>query len=214
MIYLIITTSINHKTGCESYEMRMERYLYSINQSLQNILPYYKVIIVENNGNNQTYLDQFKNNPFHKCDVYYTNNNNLYEKSLHKGVCELMDIKDAIRKYAIKNDDIIIKLTGRYRVLNSTFFDIIRQNYGKYDAFVKFFNVCTGEYMFNDMTMGLFALKAKYFKMFEYKEKNQSPEVELSTFIRCNCHNIYEIKDNESLGLECYFAGSLEKLIV
>ena len=72
-----------------------------------------KPIIVENCGYRQTYLDNFN------CDILYTNNN--VHECIHKGYNELLDIKEVIAKYNISDDDIIIKLTGRYRLLNKDF---------------------------------------------------------------------------------------------
>ena len=68
-----------------------------------------KPIIVENNGLRETYLDELS------CDVVYTTNN--VSNFAHKGVNELLDIKEVINKYNIQDDDIVIKLTGRYKLL-------------------------------------------------------------------------------------------------
>ena len=100
MIYLIITTSINNKFGTQNDE-RKERYLYAISETLKFVSC--KTIIVENNGKRDTYLDQFKSE---NVDVYYTDNNKYNFTS--KGVNEMLDVKEVIRVYDIKDDDIII----------------------------------------------------------------------------------------------------------
>jgi hypothetical protein len=51
-----------------------------------------------------------------ESDILYTDNN---KKTFpHKGGNELLDIKELTNKYNIQDDDIIIKLTGRYKLLN------------------------------------------------------------------------------------------------
>jgi len=104
----------------------------------------------------------------------------------HKGENELLDIKEVINQYNIKDEDIIIKLTGRYKLLNLNFINFVKNNINDYDAFVKFFNVCTKKYMFNDCVLGLFAVKCKYLKEFKYNFF-KSPECEFADYIRKKC---------------------------
>jgi hypothetical protein len=206
MIYIIITTSINNKVGVRNNIHRQNRYIECINHLLElinnnvNIKP----IIVENNGPRQTFLDNFK------CDVCYTHNNiiNYY----HKGGNELLDIKEVINQYNIKDDDIIIKLTGRYKLLNLNFINFVENNINNYDAFVKFFNVCTLKYMFDDCVLGLFAIKCKYLKEFKYSFL-RSAECEFADYIRKNI-NKNKLIEVKQLNLECCFADDLKILIV
>ena len=204
MIYLIITASIKNKIGSRNAEHRKNRYIDSITQvlSLIHTDASIKPIIVENNGLRETYLDGLS------CDVVYTNNNRFNFR--HKGVNELLDIKEVINKYNIQDDDIVIKLTGRYKVLDATFIELVKNNIDVYDAFVKFFNVCTRRFMFDDCVLGLFAIKCKYLKNFEYKCA-KSPECEFADHVRQNVNKIMEIRD---LKLECCFAEGLRMLIV
>ena len=197
MIYIIITTSIKNKYGLINDSHRKNRYINSIQQLLQfigNDLSI-KPIIVENNGLRKTYLDDLN------CDIFYTNNN---ETNLsNKGGIELLDIKDVIHKYNIQDDDMIIKITGRYKVLNLHFINLVKNNINNYDALVKFFNVCTKKYMFDDCVLGLFAIKCKYVKNFNY-QFIRSCECEFASYIRNNIHTnrLMEIQD---LNLECCF---------
>ncbi len=161
-----------------------------------------KPIIVENNGLRETYLDGLS------CDVVYTNNNRF--NFSHKGVNELLDIKEVINKYNIQDDDTIIKLTGRYKLLDASFIELVKNNSDSYDAFVKFFNVCTRQYMFDDCVLGLFAIKCKYLNNFEYKCV-KSAECEFADHVRQNVNKIMEITD---LKLDCCFAEGLRMLIV
>jgi hypothetical protein len=206
MIYIIITTCINNKVGVQNHVHRQNRYIECINHLLElvnndlNIKP----IIVENNGLRQTFLDDLK------CDVCYTNNNIINYN--HKGENELLDIKQVINQYNIKDDDIIIKLTGRYKLLNLNFINLVKNAINNYDAFVKFFNVCTLQYMFDDCVLGLFAIKCKFLKEFKYSFL-RSPECEFADYIRKNI-NKNKLIEVEELNLECCFAYDLRMLIV
>jgi hypothetical protein len=204
MIYIIITTSINNKDGVQNNIHRQNRYIESITNLLQlikndsNIKP----IIVENNGTRQTYLDNLK------CDICYTNNNILQYN--HKGENELLDIKEVINKYNIKDNDIIIKLTGRYKLLNLNFINLIKNT--DCDAYVKFYNVCTLQYMYDDCVLGLYAIKCKYLKEFKYNFLKSS-ECEFADYIR-KYVNKYKIIEVDHLCLECCFADDLRILYV
>lgn len=207
MIYLIITTCINNKFGDLNIDHRKERYLLCI-QTILDLLKdntSIKPIIVENNGMRHTYLNDVS------CDVVYTNNN--MTRCRHKGVNELLDIKHVLDSYSIEDDDTIIKLTGRYKLLDNSFLQLVMEQCSTKDAFVKFFNVCTKQFMSNDCVLGLFALKCKYLKQFNYVSTVQSPEVEFATFVRkvIEKEKIVEVDD---LKLECCFADDLRLLSV
>jgi hypothetical protein len=205
MIYLIITTSINNKDINSDFEHRKNRYIDSIKSVLKLIEndKTIKPIIVENNGKRTTYLDEFN------CDIKYTDHNKL--KFKNKGVNELLDIKYLIKLYNIDDNDMIIKLTGRYKLLDLEFFDVIKNNCDKLEAFIKFFNVCTLQYLQNDCVLGLFAIKCKYLKQFFYT-CIKSPECEFAEFVRENIkENVMEINN---LNLECCFADDLRLLTV
>ena len=204
MIYLIITTSINNKVGVQHPEHRKQTYLGCIRHTLSLLPQGIKPIIVENNGQMSTYLDQLP------CDVHYTDNNQYH--CPHKGVNELLDIKSVIEKYAIKDDDVIIKLTGRYAPLKNDIFRLVI-DYPNYDAYIKFFNVCTLKFMEMDCVLGFYAVRAKYMKQFSYSDYTKSPEVEFATFMRQNVEKekIFAI---QNLHLRCCFADDLRILDV
>jgi hypothetical protein len=204
MIYIIITTSIQNKHGIVDYELRKKRYIDSIKMSISIIpnLEYFKPIIVENNGNTNTYLNELG------CDVLYTDSNKINFK--HKGMNELMDIKKVIQHYNIKDDDVIIKLTGRYKLLDGSFLQYVNDNVNNFDAFVKFFNVCTLKYMYDDCVLGLFAIKCKYIKKFDY-DCIRSPECEFASYVRNNVKND-KLIEITNLNIECCFADNLRLL--
>lgn len=196
MIYLIITTSINNKYGLINDTHRKNTYIQAITTTLNHIKDMnIKPIILENNGFRSTYLDNLG------CDVLYTNNNNL--QTPHKGVNELHDIKDVIDKYKIQDDDMIIKLTGRYTPLNNIFFKMVKDSQA--DAFVKFYNVCALKFISDDCVLGLFAIKCKYLRGFNY-DCIYSPEVEFAKFVRSSKCLLEEVN---TLNLRCCFADNL-----
>lgn len=208
MIYLIITACINNKIGKQQYDVRKNNYITSINKTLLLLPLGIKPIIVENSSNIEnsrniensetvkTYLDDLK------CEVIYTDNNKTLHQ--HKGINELLDIKYVINKLNIQDDDTIIKITGRYHVDNDIFFKFVINNNNNYDAFVKFFNVCILQYMKYDCVLGMYAIKCKYLKQFEYIDLSKSPEVEFATFVKNTIH-IDKICRPKMLYLTCYF---------
>lgn len=182
---------------------RIEEYKESIRNNLSYNLDKIRPIIIENNGKRETFLDRFG------VDVHYTENNNQSFK--HKGINELMDIKSAISKYDIKDDDIVIKLTGRYKLIDDSFFKTVIENTESYDAFVKFFNVFTEEFIENDCVLGLFAVRCKYLKDFEYDSLLEVPETQFAEYLRKMDCRIFEM---DRLGLNCKFSDTQKILNV
>lgn len=200
MIYLIITTTIHNLWGIRNEEQRKQLYLSQIEKTLSLLPSNIKPIIVENSGLSSSYLDQFNSIKFN-CPVVYTNNNKY--RFRHKGMNELLDIKYTIKQYDIKDEDTIIKLTGRYSPLNDQFFLLINDSY---EAYVKFFNVCTLEFMDYDCVLGMFAIKCKYLKLFKYNVHfNESAEVQFAKFVKQNVKKLYCVKE---LNLSCVFADN------
>jgi hypothetical protein len=211
MIYLIITTSINDKFGFQNSEERKNRYLYSISETLKLLPHEIKPIIVENNGKRETYLDKFYHHHKQHVKVFYTDNNKLNFKS--KGINEFLDIKEVIERYGIEDEDIIIKLTGRYRVLSSDFFEEIIKNQNNYDVFIKFFGTCSLKFELYDCILGCYAIRCKYLKMFNQLsiENYQSAEIAFAKYVRLCGSRINEI---QNLNIECCFSDDLRILNV
>jgi hypothetical protein len=211
MIYLIITTSINNRFGSQDATERKERYLYAIGETLK-VLPHeIKPIIVENNGSRDTYLDNFYHHHRQHVKVFYTENNRQQFKS--KGVNEILDIKEVIEKYGIEDDDIIIKLTGRYRALSSKFFKYIIENEHNFDAFVKFFGTCSLKFETYDCILGCYALRAKFFKLYNHFtiDNYKSAEIAFAKYVKfCGAR----LKEIEQLDIECSFSDDLRLLNV
>lgn len=206
MIYLIITTCINNTYGIQDPERRKQEYMDCIGKTLSVLPKEIKPILVENNGQRATYLDDFG------IPVVYTNSNSV--RYYHKGINELRDMVEVILRHSIQDDDIVLKITGRYHLLDDRFCRFVLDNADKYDAFVKFFNVCTEEFMTNDCVLGLIAIRAKYLKTFATKHTflGRSMEVEFATFVRTlPADRIYEAN---TLGLRCCFADNYRVLDV
>lgn len=206
MIYLIITTSINNKFGSQNTKERQDRYLYAIAETIKHLPKEIKPIIVENNGKRSTIFDNFKD-----VTVIYTNNNQATFKS--KGVNETLDIKEVINKCEIKDDDIIIKLTGRYRALSPLFFKDVIENKNNYDAFVKFFGTCSLKFENYDCILGCFAMRASFFKLFNHLtiDNYKSAEIAFARYVRfCGAR----LKEIEKLDIECCFSEDNRILIV
>jgi len=205
MIYLIITTSINNRYGYQAVNERKERYLYAIRETLKQLPQEITPIIVENNGTRETYLDNIG------VKVLYTENNKQPFKS--KGANELLDIKEVIGKCNIEDDDIVIKLTGRYRVLSPKFFKDVIENENIYDAFVKFFGSCTLKFELYDCILGCYAMRAKYIKLFNHYsiDNYKSAEIALARYVRLSGARLQEV---EILDVECCFAEDNRILLV
>ncbi len=211
MIYLIITTSINNRFGSQDAKEREERYLYAISETLKLLPHEIKPLIVENNGKRETYLDNFYHHHRQHVKVFYTENNRKQFKS--KGINELLDIQEVIDKYGIEDDDIIIKLTGRYRALSPKFFKDVIDNEDKYDAFVKFYGTCSLKFERYDCILGFYAMRAKYFKLFNAitLDNYKSAEIAYARYFRFTIPRLKEIDD---LQLECCFGEDLRTLVV
>lgn len=186
--YLIITCCINSKVGVQWADRRRQEYYLGIANVLnlareKDIIP----IIVENTQEGKSYLDIFN------CDIIYTRDN-IFEIQddliIHKGANEMRDIKQVIEKYNIQDDDMIIKFTGRYMLFKDDFFKTTLENLEK-DCIQRTFNVCSKRQDEWDIVMGLFSIKAKYLKVFEYRNLNMGCEEDFKTYI-----NNYISKEN------------------
>ena len=197
MIYLIITTCLQPKFGIDDEEHLKRTYIESITHTLKVLPDGIKPIIVENNGQRPTFLDDFG------VDVLYTDNNKFSFPS--KAGNELLDIRSVIHRFGIKDDDMVIKLTGRYKVMSSKFFREVLDDREGHDAFMKFFNVCTKKYTpGTDCVLGLIAMHARHFNAFEYKYlRTISTESEIAMYVAKTC----KCKEMDDLDLLCCFAG-------
>ena len=170
MLYFIVTTSIFN--DCL---IRKTQYITGINKLKQQIaflnIENYKIIIVENNGSRNTFLNDLD------CEVYYTENNFL--GTTNKGYKELQDVLDCIDKYSINDTDFIVKLTGRYILNNdSEFMDAVKNIHNtnceciiKYGSFFK-----PVAYKMDDCITGLIGMSCCYVKQIENPNHNECVE--------------------------------------
>jgi hypothetical protein len=208
MIYLLITTCIENRIGMQEPEKRKTEYLSAIAETLSHLPPQIIPIIVENNGQRVTYLDNFVHNGTPVSVLYTNNNRKIYST---KGMLELFDIKDTIRHFGIHDTDIIIKVTGRYAVQSSRFFTQVL-SYPEVDAFVKFYGVCSHMFEYHESVLGLYAVRASLLLSWSHLTMNyHSAETAFAIHIRKNAKQIHEI---QWLDLECTFAEDGRKLRV
>jgi hypothetical protein len=162
MLYVIITTCLFN--DCE---VRKQQYTDGI-ESIKNIFKLYnidcKMIIVENHRKGSTFLDNFE------LPVTYTYNNHINVKD--KGHKELQDILHVINNEKIKDDDFLIKFTGRYILKESSQFikllkEAIPDLKDKYDCIIRYgpyFDAVGSNKRVNDCVLALIGMKVKYIK--------------------------------------------------
>jgi tRNA G37 N-methylase Trm5 len=202
MIYLILTASLTDGYGLSNSEQRMEQYKTSITKTLEYLPTSIQPIIVENNGLRKTGLDHFvhQGKPVSVC---YTSHNQ--EQHRHKGTKEVMDLHAVIRQFHIQPNDIIIKLTGRYHMLSSAFFEEIIEQEKNYDAFVKFYGSCSLKFERNDCILGCYAIRAMFLLLWNPHtiSNYSSAEVAFARYVRTS---ITRLKEMNWLDLHCIFA--------
>lgn len=159
MIYFIITASLFNECT-----VREEEYKCGISKFIQQIndIPNKKIIIVENNGLRETFLDEFV-----ECDIFYTNNNLIDVQN--KGTKELLDVFECISKYEIADDDFIVKLTGRYLINDDCIFiNALKNMTETTECIIKYGSFLNGlDYQTEDCLTGLIGMTCKYVKQIE-----------------------------------------------
>jgi hypothetical protein len=202
MIYLILTASLTDLHEGSKSEVRMEQYKSSITKTLAYLPESIQPIIVENNGLRKTGLDHFIHQG-KSVPVCYTSHNQQPHR--HKGTKEAMDLHAVIRQFHIQPDDMIIKLTGRYHMLSSTFFEEVIEQEKNYDAFVKFYGTCSLQFETNDCILGCYAIRAMFLLLWNPHtiSNYSSAEVAFARYVRTSITRLYEMK---WLDLHCIFA--------
>jgi len=153
MIFFIITTSlISHL-----FEERKIQYIHAISKIIEKTkyIPNSKCIITENNGFRETFLNSFG------IDILYTTTNHLH---LEKGTKETYDILACINKYEIKDDDFIVKITGRYILEEDCPFFKELENIDHIDAILRYdsFMKPASKIKTGDCITGLIGIRVKY----------------------------------------------------
>jgi len=170
MIYFIVTTCIFN--NCPIRKFQYIRGIEKLKKIIKNLnFENYKIIIVENNGNRNTFLNDFG------CEVYYTENNFL--RTNNKGIKELCDVLDCIKKYNINDTDFIVKITGRYILDdNSEFMNVVKNIHNtKYDCVIKYGPYYKPvNYKMDDCITGLIGMVCLYVKQIECPTEHECVE--------------------------------------
>jgi len=145
--------------------------------------------IVENSGKRRTLLDDISGVHLLYTDtnaIKYTGSNPDAETGL-KAMKEMIDILRVCDVFEFDEEDIVIKLTGRYGLQNPpTFLENLIENESKYDVFMKFLNISTMSYDPMDCVLGLCAIRYKYLQEFnpKYMLEQLSSEKVFAAFVR------------------------------
>jgi hypothetical protein len=216
MIYLILTASLQNRMPSIVSEDRLARYRYAISESLRCLPEGVQPLIVENSGSgsshNQATLEGFSCHG-QPVPVIYTENGTLAMRN--KGVNEWLDIQAVIDRVGLRDNDIVVKLTGRYRLLSARFLELIQRTATEKDAWLRFYNVCTGEEDPNDCVLGCFAARVSVLRYLSWSWLNlfDSPERAVARFIRSSVSE-KRCMAMDHLDVECVFSDTGRVLCV
>jgi len=199
MIYLILTASLLNRFGPN--EEREARYHMALTETLSHLPASILPVIVENNGVRPTMLDHYVHHG-NRVRVIYTDTNRRPPED--KGMNEFIDIKEVIQVMGICETDIIMKVTGRYRVKDSSFFTQVIREANAYDSWMKYYGTCSLQFEPYECVLGCFAMRAMYLMWFPLPMIRLYPsaEVAMATYSRRSLPRIQEI---QTLGVECCF---------
>lgn len=214
MIYLILTASLHNRIPSMVTEDRLARYRYAISETLRHIPEHIQPLIVENMGGGQGMcpLEGFSCHG-QPVPVVYTDNG--LSTFRNKGVNEWLDIQEVMDRVGLRDEDIIVKLTGRYRLLSPRFLEMVHQTATQKDAWVRWMNVCTGEDDPDDCVLGCYAARVSVLRYLSWSWMNlfDSPERAMARFLRSS------VSENRSMAMdrldvECVFSDTGRVLCV
>ena len=145
-IHVLFTSALINR----QYELRKEEYIKSVQQFRSlGFDPW----IIEATNINASFYDEITNR------VLYPNKNNLALRN--KGVNELASLRESFSKLPFDDDDIVIKVTGRYFLKDSYFIDQIKATQSDYDVWGLF-----GKHFVDKghLVTGCFAMRWKQYK--------------------------------------------------
>ncbi len=200
MIYLILTASLTNQVGYVAAEDRAARYQYAIQETLRHVPSGVQVIAVENTSGGQ-WGGEWRP----AIEVIHTDNGHL--RMRNKGVNEWLDILEVIRQKGMTDQDIVVKLTGRYRLLSPWIFEEVERTAKQYDVWMRFLNVATGQEDPADGVMGCFAARVSALRYLSWSWMNlrDSPERALVAHLRSSV-SADRICAMERLDVECVFS--------
>lgn len=163
-LWVIVSTSIYSLEG-HDYEVRKQQYIKGISSIVSSFPKTTKIIIVENNGQQATYLDDFVSD---NTTVYYTSTNRLTD-NVDKSFKEKTDISLVIKEFNIPNDDFIVKVTGRYVIQqHSPFVDAVKNITPEIQALLRYGSYAQQRHNeapdMNDSNTGLVGLRCHLWK--------------------------------------------------
>jgi len=196
-VHVIMTSAILNL----DYERRKQEYIRSINSiKSYGIEPW----IIEATNIDHSFFDEIS------TQVLYPQVNNL--SIGNKGVNETMSIKTSIPYLPFDDEDIVIKLTGRYWLYSREFIDIIESTCKDYDAYVCFGKHFVGK---KHIFTGCFALRWKHYKKiidemdFERAEKDWLPIEMLFADAIQNHHLRIKVVDPLHVNARIFFDGQM-----
>ena len=184
MLYILATTCLR-----QNRELQYRKGLDVLIKKFKSFKLPYKIIIIENNGLRKTFLDQYQNDD---TKIYYTNNQSLKSERIinnksvplrsctFKGYKELKDVKDCINHFKIKDEDFIVKITGRYILQDNCPFIEELYNSDLYDFIGMAACAKTPP---SSVITGLIGLRCKHVKKIS-KEEKYSIEVNWASIVK------------------------------
>lgn len=132
------------------YDKRKEEYLASI-EAMRSYG--YEPWIIEATNINSSFYDQLTD------QIFYPQKN---DSSLrNKGVNETMCMRGTLEHLPFQDEDIVVKLTGRYLLYKRDFLTLIENSESEYDAYVSYGKHFVGS---DHIFTGCFAMRWKYFR--------------------------------------------------
>jgi len=196
MIYFLITTCLKESWN---FDIRVSQYKRAISKIIEiaEKIENTKIVIVENNGERSTFLDDFG------VPVIYTTNNSIDIKNI--GVKEIKDIFHVIEKLKIEEDDFIVKITGRYILEDDSYF--IKQlktvEEKGIDCIIKYgWWMDFSETKIENCITGIIGMRCKYIKLIEIPDENVCVEIKYATVANNIPENrVCTILNSEKIGI-------------
>jgi hypothetical protein len=111
----------------DQFENRKQDYIESYESLIKFIDPK-NIFLLECFSSKEHFLENYSKN------IYYSNTHNTTFKN--KGVLEILCMKKFLQNNTFDDEELLLKITGRYKLLNSNLFNIINEHptydfYGK-----------------------------------------------------------------------------------
>ena len=152
MSIVFFTTLAQHIENEEKYKEREKQYIYSLSRIFSYKLPVYGILSETHNDNNWLPRNIF---PYTELlEIVST------EKEMNKSQKEFYSLKTLLYTINLNENTWIIKVSGRYMIIDDSFFNIVKSSNHNIKAIIRTCDNHTQMYTF------LFALRFKFFKDF------------------------------------------------